>query len=313
MNTKKSMMIIICLISVVLIVCVLTMPNMKQANAEYMNTDFYYLESQSTLMKTESKNIIKDDDYIEVIKNVVLELKIGPKTEGLLGTVPSNVDLIDVTYDESKKSVLLDFSSEYKEMKAGEEVQCRTSLVWTLTSLDFVNDVLIAVDGVEIEKTNGETVGTLNRDNVVIDNVVSTEPSTRSTIMLYFSDDQAEDFSVELRKIDVNPNEPIEKYVIEQLIAGPLEENSFATMPSETKLKSIKTDDDGICYVDLNSSFIDKHSGGSAGVYFTIYSIVNSLTDLSHINRVQFLVEGEKVTNFKDHMDLGMPISRLGE
>ena len=48
---------------------------------------------------------------------------------------------------------------------------------------------------------------------------------------------------------------------------------------------------DQICYVDLGSGFNDLLAGISSEV--TVYSIVNTLCELSNVNRVQFTIDGE--------------------
>lgn len=166
----------------------------------------------------------------------------------------------------------------------------------------------ITVAGEDIKKANGQVIGIMGADDVVIDTVISPEPKNYRTVKLYFSNKDATQFNVEEREIEVNPNEPIEKYIIEELIKGPKESGSYPTVPPETKLRSIKTETtDGICYVDLSGDFVVKHTGGSAGEWFTIYSIVNSLTELDNIKKVQFLIEGEKQQDFKGHMDFSKP------
>lgn len=57
----------------------------------------------------------------------------------------------------------------------------------------------------------------------------------------------------------------------------------------------------------MSGDFVVKHTGGSVGEWFTIYSIVNSLTELDNIKKVQFLIEGEKQQDFKGHMDFSKP------
>ena len=61
--------------------------------------------------------------------------------------------------------------------------------------------------------------------------------------------------------------------------------------------------------MNFSQEFVSKHSGGSAGEYMTVYSIVNSLTELEHIQKVQFLVDGNKLEVFK-HMVFNEPFER---
>ena len=59
---------------------------------------------------------------------------------------------------------------------------------------------------------------------------------------------------------------------------------------------------DGVCYVNLDGTFLSQTTNVSADV--VIYSIVNSLVELSDINKVQFSVNGESEVTFKETMPL---------
>jgi hypothetical protein len=87
--------------------------------------------------------------------------------------------------------------------------------------------------------------------------------------------------------------------IINELIKGPKVNGLKPTIPSEAKLSSKVEIDGDVAIVDFNSDFRDKHSGEKAQEKMTIYSIVNSLTELKEIDKVQFLIEGEKVKEFK--------------
>ena len=65
----------------------------------------------------------------------------------------------------------------------------------------------------------------------------------------------------------------------------------------ETKIVNILTKD-GICYVNLDSSFLTVVNNVSTEV--AVYAIVNSLVELDNINKVQILVNGEVPTTFSN-------------
>ena len=75
----------------------------------------------------------------------------------------------------------------------------------------------------------------------------------------------------------------------------------YPTLPSGTKILSISTKD-GICYVNLNEGFLEQGYNVTEAV--TIYSIVDSLTELSGIVKVQILVNGETNLVYKESMRL---------
>ena len=97
---------------------------------------------------------------------------------------------------------------------------------------------------------------------------------------------------------------------MEQLIAGPTEEGFYATIPKDTKVMSVTTKD-GVCYVNLDTGFTAQ--GYDVLGTVTIYSIVNSLTDLPGITSVQILVNGETNINYKDNISLGTTFQKNPE
>ena len=88
---------------------------------------------------------------------------------------------------------------------------------------------------------------------------------------------------------------------MEQLIAGPTEADVFATIPKDTKIVSVTTKDN-VCYVNLDTGFTSQ--GYDVLGTVTIYSIVNSLTELPGISSVQILVNGETSITYKDNISL---------
>ena len=307
MNKKLLRNIVICIgILIIFLGCILGIRYVTNKDDMIdVGIDFYFIETTTSVMKSEQREV-KGENNNDIVVSVLKELKAGPKTEGLQGVIPDNVIFEKVNIN--KNIVTVDISSDYYSLDSGDELILRASIVKTLTGLDFVDYVRITVAGEDIKKANGQVIGIMGADDVVIDTAISPEPKNYRTVKLYFSNKDATQFNVEEREIEVNPNEPIEKYIIEELIKGPKESGSYPTVPPETKLRSIKTETtDGICYVDLSGDFVVKHTGGSAGEWFTIYSIVNSLTELDNIKKVQFLIEGEKQQDFKGHMDFSKP------
>ena len=77
--------------------------------------------------------------------------------------------------------------------------------------------------------------------------------------------------------------------VVESIIAGPKSSEVFATVNPSTVINDVMTDN-GICYVSLNRDFLNKTTNVSDEVL--IYSLVNSLTQLGNVNKVQILIDG---------------------
>lgn len=130
---------------------------------------------------------------------------------------------------------------------------------------------------------------------------------TRVKVTLYFGDRQAMYLVPEEREV-VKGNRTLEEVVVAELIKGPQNPELVKTIPEGTKLLSVKVVD-GIAYVNFSKEFQTRHWGGSTGETFTIFSVVNSLARLDGIEKVQFLLEGEKMETLAGHMETTEPIA----
>lgn len=129
---------------------------------------------------------------------------------------------------------------------------------------------------------------------------ISEEQERKTIITLYFKDKETGELSQEARCIDAkllsgNPYEELMKMLIE----GPQVENLQKTIPEGTKINSINIKGNTV-FVDLSKEFIDWHEGGLENENKTIYSIVNTLTELNEVTFVRILIDGQENLEFKD-------------
>jgi len=137
--------------------------------------------------------------------------------------------------------------------------------------------------------------------------LITLEEEEMIEVELYFSDADAMYLVAEKRKIAKTPN--LAKQVVIELIKGSNDVNLYATIPEKTKVNEVYIADD-IVYVDLSEDILNNHSGGSSSELMTIYSIVNSLTEIPPIKGVQILIEGKQRESLAGHLDISMPFLR---
>ena len=123
----------------------------------------------------------------------------------------------------------------------------------------------------------------------------------------YFTDANGTKLLQATRTVVYNTNISMEKLVMEQLIKGPNNDELFPTINPETKVNNV-TVKDGICYVNLNESFLTPLPNATSEV--TIYSITNSLVELPNINKVQISVNGDTSVSYKENMSLSTVFER---
>ena len=220
--------------------------------------DFYYMMSDGG-MGALKKNIPRTDKEA-MLKNVLAILQEGPNADGATASMPQNLEIRSVTLEQA--TVTVDFSEEYLQMNDLEETICRSSVVWTLTSLDFVKNVRILVEGEPLKNQNGEAYAIFNRDNVWIDTEISAETTGYAILTLYFANAEGTDLVAEERVVEVNANQTREKKPFWNADCRTEESGSVATIPVGTKSSDVTTTDDGTCYVNLSEEFVLKHTGG---------------------------------------------------
>ncbi|MCX7846123.1 MAG: GerMN domain-containing protein [Dictyoglomaceae bacterium] len=101
----------------------------------------------------------------------------------------------------------------------------------------------------------------------------------------------------------------IAKDVISELIKGPKNDKLKTPIPSGTKILGISIKKD-IAYVNFSKELKKNHPGGSLGEILTIYSIVNTLTELSFVKKVQILIDSAVIESLVGHMDISEPLER---
>ena len=129
-----------------------------------------------------------------------------------------------------------------------------------------------------------------------------TEEQLRQTVVtLYFLDIENYKLVPEPRKIDSKEliKDPY-KVLINLLIKGPKNENLIKLIPEETKLISTEIKDN-ILFINFSKEFISEQNLGKEQEELILKSIVNTVTELTEINKVAFLIEGEEDKAFPDN------------
>ncbi len=272
----------------------------QEVSTNQTEITLYFANAQKNELKPEKRMVSASGNLLETAINELLK---GPVDTTLLPVIPTGTKLLDVSLKDGVASVNL--STEYMSQDGASELLARYSIANTLFEIEGVKKTSFLVDGVELKDTAGEPVGEISKNSVVTTPADNTPKNVYIT--LYFPDEAAIYLEPEKRLVPIVDNS-VEKTVITELMKGPQNATHQATIPAEAKLISVETKD-GICFVNFSNEFITKHSGGSTGEMMTIYSIVSSLTALDNIDKVQFLIDGNKVPVFQ-HMIFNEPFSR---
>ena len=129
---------------------------------------------------------------------------------------------------------------------------------------------------------------------------ISEEQARQSLVTLYFVNKESKTLMPEGRLIDAkllatNPYFTL----VSLLINGPKNEKLETTIPVGTKLNKVVVEKD-MAIVDLSEEFIKDIKLGAEEESKIVYSIVNTLVELTEIESVKILIDGKENMAFAD-------------
>ena len=263
-------------------------------NIYYVNNTETGVEMHEYEMRAETREE-ELDELIERLGTMPAKLEYKPPLQ-------AGFDLLSYRLDEG--ILYLDMSEEYHSMSATKEVLVRAALVRTLSQAEGVNYVMITVDGGQLYDNLGNVVGLMTADQFIDNAGDEINAYERVSLRLYFANEEGTALIATNRTIAYNTNISMERLVVDELLAGPGEEVAdvvYPTINPSTKVVSVSVRD-GICYVNYDENFLTQIYNVSSEV--TIYSIVNSLAELSGVNKVQISVNGENNILYRESISL---------
>ena len=126
---------------------------------------------------------------------------------------------------------------------------------------------------------------------------ISEEQMRQTMVSLYFK--SGENLVPEARLIDVKSllNNPYEE-ILKMLIEGPKNEKLSKTIPEGTKINSIVKEGENLI-IDFSKEFL-QNVEGEKEEKLIIQSIVNTLTELTEINGIKIVIDGQENQGFPD-------------
>lgn len=256
----------------------------------------YQMADDGTGLKQSRYNTVVDgDDTVEVVTELL-----------------SNYKPVDVKEFEIKeKQLTIFFSASYHNLESIDEVLLRAAIVKTLCQVDgveyvefFVEDDPLVIDGMP--------VGAMSELSF-LDSIGGDGYTRNKYATLFFSDLSGTGMKEVTVPLTYDMTVPFARLLLEQLLAGPEQIEGVntsdvrQTIPEGTIINSL-TLRDNVCYIDFSKQFLDVQAEVKSEI--VIYSIVNTLCELSEVNRVQFTVDGEPHARYGDMEGFDVPFER---
>ncbi len=284
---KTILLCIMLLFCISLLSC--SQDNNSDSNAnDEGQTKIYYLDANQTSIVSMDYTPV-GTSTTELIEELIWALSQSPKSSSMKKAKPDSI-IIQGYHLTKDGRLTLDFNSEYIEFTGVEEILSRATIVNTLSQVDEVDYIEFTINNQPLMDYNDKPVGLMEESDFIYNT-----NAENVYVTVYFSDEEGSSLVASNLKITYDGNIPIAELIVNRILLGPLEEGMQLTVPKASKLNSIIIKE-GICYLDFNEEFLNKNPEIDSEV--VIYSVVNSLVELSYINRVQFTINGAKIENY---------------
>ena len=137
-------------------------------------------------------------------------------------------------------------------------------------------------------------------DEYIPEQEITEEGLRQTAVNLYFQNKETKELDKEARMIDskILLKEPYKELIL-LLIEGPKNEKLEGTIPKETKINNVSLEN-GIVKIDFSKEFVENHIDDVLTKENTVKSIVNTLTELTEVNGIKILIDGDENASFND-------------
>lgn len=293
--------ILCCILSLTMVFTLTGCKEQEEKKGEYQ---IYYMNlDMSKLVPEEYDSTGAEGEAL--IEELLEKLQSAPDSSKLRQTIPTNVEV--KSFNLNGAYLYIDFSEEYKALKPEEEILVRAAIVKTMVQAAGCSLVAFTIDSEPLHTHDGTLVGSMSGDSFVENPGKQINSSVETTLTLYFASKDGTKLVKETRNVHYSTNISMEKLVMEQLIEGPKRSNTLSTVPSSAKLITVSVVD-GVCYVNMSDSF--KTQNAEVNEEIVLYSIVNSLTELQGVTKVQISINGSTEGKLRYTYDLSKMYER---
>ncbi len=264
---------------------------------------YYINKNQDKLIKTAYK--VKSSEPEEAAQEVLNQMNKTSKKLNVITAKPQEVVINGIRYEN--RQLIIDFGSGYNDVSNIREMLLRSAVVLTVTQIDGIDKVMFTVSGKDLLKKNGEMVGTMNRESFVDNSGSNVSTYTKVDTTIYFADETGKRLKPYNYTGYCDQNTSAEKMILQKLVSGAVGEGYVRTLPDNVGIMSVVTKDN-ICYINFNDVFLQEMNNVSKEA--EIYSIVNSLCELSYISRVSISVNGKTDVKFGENISLEKAFER---
>ena len=246
--------------------------------------DIYYPEGYQ-VVKAKEQYQIKQPDSVSACVEEIMTQYVYLLDEGLV----YHTYLID-----TDNNVTLQFVSEFEGEKE-YELLAKAAITETMFQIDDIKSVSIVISNLSGDVISSDLY---LRDSFYFYDYQDTSLNSEE-VKIYYPDSTGKLLLSEKKDIRANANITMVEAIVMELAA-------MEAIPVDTKVNDVYIYGD-MCYLDLNADFENDLSGVKSDV--VVYAVVNSITSLSHIEKVQITIDGERIEMYRENVNIYSPLN----
>lgn len=272
-------------------------------NLEYVDLDvttnsIFLLDDYNYLGKTQvvvnSKSV---EDKVKELVEILIRGGVGENRipNGFKSLLPSETKILSVKYEDG--IIKIDFSKELLDINKDLEEKMVEAIIYTITSVDDINKVIIYVEGdilTKLPQTGINLPSTLDRNFGINKTFDFTKTDDISQVTIYYANKHnGEYYYVPVTKY-LNDNRDKIKIIIDELSSSnTYNTNLLSYLNSNTELLAIEEQAD-ILELTFNS-YIFSDVNSKDILEEVVYTICLSIKDNYDVNQVVIKSNGEEV------------------
>ena len=269
--------------------------------------NIYYIDRSETAIGAFAFQLTSTNEN-DVIEESLKALASDPEDTAFRAVLTGASELTDYHYDKAHKALEIYFDGAYLDQPEQVQLLTRAAVVKTMTQFRSIIDyVSINIGGSWLADAEGNPLKLDNSEYVSeITNDLDLLKDAKMTIYFIWKESgKLKAYEAQQRYYNYS-GDSLAAAAMDALLRGPVGDQYIGTLSSGAQVRSIHISE-GVCSVDFNQAFLTPVDGVSFEQ--TVYSVVNTLCELTKVSSVQITVEGAAPENVPENIDLSAPLS----